>query len=64
MKAGIVSQARMLCQVKVSMQRKKMVTHCIDSAGAWCAAQRHALRDTMPPVWTARRLRMCYLWQY
>ena len=50
LKAGIVSRAMKLCLVKVCMQSKRMVTHCIDSAGAWCAVQRHTLRDTMLPV--------------
>ena len=34
MKAGIVRRATKLCLVKVCMQSNRIVTHCIDSAGA------------------------------
>ena len=53
-----------LCPVEVCMQSTRVVTHRIDSAVARCAVQSHALRDTVLPLKTARRLRMCYLWQY
>ena len=52
-----------LCPIKICMQSLKVVTHGIDIAGAWCTVQRHALRDTVLPLHTARRLRMRRLWQ-